>query len=73
MMPILQSRLPFAPWMDPRTARLPGVLPVDGDDWLRADDAFAGQMAERDRLIGGHLDLVHAQRAEGLPAAQELS
>ena len=49
--PILQSRLPFAPWMDPRTARLPGILPVEGADWLRVDDAFALQMAERDARI----------------------
>ena len=41
--PILQSRLPFAPWMDPRTARLPGILPVEGEDWLRVDDAFAAR------------------------------
>jgi hypothetical protein len=34
---ILQSALPFAPWMDPRTNRLPGVLPLEGDDWLRVD------------------------------------
>ena len=46
--------------MDPRTARLPGILPVEGDDWLRVDDAFAGQMAERDRLIAGAPDSVHA-------------
>ena len=49
--PTLQSRLPFAPWMDPRTARLPGILPVEGDDWLRVDEAFADQKAERDARI----------------------
>jgi hypothetical protein len=48
---ILQTTLPFAPWMDPRTNRLPGVLPLKGDDWLRVDEAFGAQMAERDRLI----------------------
>ena len=70
--PILQSRLPFAPWMDPRTARLPGILPVEGDDWLRVDDAFAGQMAERDARIAATPDLVHALLPEAEPAAQEL-
>ena len=69
---ILQSRLPFAPWMDPRTARLPGILPVEGDDWLRVDDAFAGQMAERDARIAATPDLVHALLPEAEPAAQEL-
>lgn len=72
MTPILQSRLTFAPWMDPRTWRLPGILPVEGDDWLRLDDAFAGQMAERDRLIAGHLDAVHALLPDAISAAGEL-
>ena len=70
--PILQSRLPFAPWMDPRTARLPGVLPIEGDDWLRVDDAFAGQMAERDRLFATVPGTVHAMQDVALPAGQEL-
>ena len=64
---ILQSRLPFAPWMDPRTARLPGILPVEGLDWLRVDDAFAGQMAERDARIAATPDLVHALLPEAEP------
>ncbi len=72
MEPILQSTLPFAPWMDPRTARLPGILPVVGDDWLRVDDAFAGQMAERDRLITQSPGLVHALIDAGRLAAEEL-
>jgi len=72
MTPILQSNLPFCPWMDPRTARLPGVMPVEGDDWLRMDDAFAAQMAERDRLFAAVPDRVHAQLDRGRPAAAEL-
>mgnify|MGYP006168491181 CR=1 FL=1 len=70
--PILQSRLPFASWMDPKLARLPGILPIEGEDWLRVDDAFAGQMAERDRLIAGHLDPVHALLPDAISAADEL-
>ena len=70
--PILQSRLPFAPWMDPRTARLPGILPVEGDDWLRVDEAFADQMAERDAHIAATPGLVHALLPEAEPAAQDL-
>ncbi|MGB8815364.1 MAG: DUF3445 domain-containing protein [Paracoccaceae bacterium] len=72
MTPILQSQLPFAPWMDPRTARLPGIVPLEGDDWLRVDDAYAGQMAERDRLIAGYEPLVHAMLEGARPAAEEL-
>jgi dimethylamine monooxygenase subunit A len=69
---ILQNTLPHAPWMDPRTARLPGVQPVQGDDWLRVDDAFAGQMGKRDRLIRDHAPLVHALLPKADAAAGEL-
>ncbi len=72
MVPILQSSLPFAPWMDPRTSRLPGVLPLVDEDWTWVDDAFAGQMAERDRLIATNADAVHALEDRGRPAAVEL-
>lgn len=70
--PILQSRLPFASWMDPKLSRLPGILPIEGDDWLRVDDAFAGQMAERDRLFAEKPDLVHGLLESARPAAEEL-
>lgn len=50
-MPVLHKSLPFKVWMDPRLSRLPGILPMDPDDWLRVDEAYAGQMAERERLI----------------------
>lgn len=72
MRPILQSHLPFAPWMDPRTARLPGTLPLQGEGWLTVDDAFAGQMAERDRLIALSPQTVHAMLPRANAAAEEL-
>jgi hypothetical protein len=50
--PVLHSRLPTAPWMVPAQRRLPGVQPLDMADWLLVDEAYAGQMALRDRLIG---------------------
>lgn len=70
--PILQDRLPHLAWLDPRSARLPGIQPVIGDDWLRVDEAFAGQMRERDRLIAGHEAAVHRLTAAAGPAADEL-
>lgn len=69
---VFQSRLPFLPWMDPRTLRLPGILPVEGEDWLRVDDAFAGQMGLRDRLIAQVPGDVHGLLPEGRAAAEEL-
>lgn len=70
--PILQSRLPHLPWMDPRLARLPGVVPLGDDDWLLQDEAYGPQMAERDRLIAAAPDLVYRQLPEGRAASDEL-
>ena len=70
--PILQKTLPFAPWADPRTARLPGIMPLEDDSWLVVDEAFSAQMAERDRLIRDREPTVHAMRDVARPAAEEL-
>lgn len=51
---------------------LPGIQPLDGPDWLTVDDAYAGQMAERDRLLADHQDDVLAGLQMAEPAAQEL-
>lgn len=72
MTPILQRRLPQMPWMQPATARLPGIQPVAPGDWLRLDEAFDGQMAERDRLIRDCPAAVHALLPAAQEAAQEL-
>ncbi len=69
---ILHSTLPAYPWADPRLSRLPGILPLDPADWLRVDEAYAGQMALRDRLIADSAPLVHALLPEGRAAAAEL-
>lgn len=58
--------------MDPRMRRLPGTQPLDINDWLRIDKAYAAQMAERIRLIGTIPDKVHALLPEARPAADEL-
>jgi hypothetical protein len=71
-MPILQDRLPHLPWIDPRTRRLPGILPVEGRDWLRLDEAYAPQMALRDHLIAAQPQVVHALLPQARPAAEEL-
>jgi hypothetical protein len=48
--------------MDPLGARLPGLQPVAPGQWIQRDDAFAAQMAYRDRLIGERFeDVVAAQ------------
>lgn len=70
--PILQDRLPHLPWIDPRTRRLPGILPVEGQEWLRIDEAYGPQMALRDSLIAVQADIVHALLPQARPAAEEL-
>lgn len=72
MTAILQQSLPVLAWMEPLTARLPGVQPVQGDDWLRQDEAFAAQMAERDRLVFSCPDLVIGKMPEADDAIAEL-
>ncbi len=69
---ILQHSLPFAPWADPRTRRLPGILPLDMADWLRVDDAYAAQMALRDVLIAERPGSVIGQTEMARAAVDEL-
>ena len=66
---VLQKCIPFDP-MSPRP--LPGIQPLDPDDWLLRDDAFAAQMALRDRLLETRREAVVAMAEEAGDAAQEL-
>lgn len=68
MTPILQSQIPY----DTSSERLPGAAPLDPEDWLIRDDAFAAQMALRDSLIRDSHDKVVGLTAQGEAAAQEL-
>lgn len=70
--PILNRVVPHPPWEDPRTLRLPGISPLDMADWLWVLDSYAGQMAERERLLAEAPALVHALPAAAMPAAREL-
>ncbi len=72
MSEIRQSRLPFAPWADARTRRLPGILPIPMEEWLEVDDAYGAQMAERERLIASCPEAVLALAPEAQAAADEL-
>ena len=69
MTPILQTRLSYDPT---RPRPLPGIAPMDPDDWIIVDDAHAAQMAARGRLLAERRDRVLAMDDAALPAAQEL-
>lgn len=72
MTPVLQTALPFTPWADLALRRLPGIEAAEIADAFLQDDAYAGQMAERDRLIADHEEAVHAVTRDGQAAACEL-
>ena len=69
---ICQDRLPFAPWLHPATRRLPGIQPLDMKEWLVRDEAFAAQMALRDRLIADRRQDVFAACEGSEDAAHEV-
>lgn len=69
---ICQETLPFAPWLHAPTRRLPGIQPLDMESWLVRDEAFAGQMAVRDRLLVTRRDDVFRAEPGALAAAEEL-
>ncbi len=72
MEPALHDRLPFAPWTDPVTRKLPGTRPADPDLWASVDEAYGAQMAQRDHLVTQARDKVIALLPEGRAAADEL-
>jgi dimethylamine monooxygenase subunit A len=72
MTAVLQSHLPFAPWIDPVARKLPGMRPVDLADWIVVDDAFAAQMRLRDSLTAAQPDVVLRLDNGARPAAEEL-
>lgn len=66
---ILQNALP-AEMLTERA--LPGVAPCGAEDWLRVDEAYAGQMAYRCALIASIPADVLWMDPAALPAAQEV-
>ncbi|MEM1384795.1 MAG: DUF3445 domain-containing protein [Pseudomonadota bacterium] len=60
------------PFMEPRTARPPGISPVGGAAVLVQGPDFAAQMAYRDRLIAEEAEAVLALDRDGEAPAAEL-
>lgn len=66
---ILQDSIPYDAFSP---HRLPGIAPCDPAQWLLFDEAYAAQMAERDRLLSVAREKVLALNGDAMPAAQEL-
>ena len=69
MKEILQTSIPY----DALAERpLLGIAPLDSDEWLIIDDAYAAQMSLRCKLLSEEPDLVSALAEDAVPAAQEV-
>ena len=66
---ILQKSIPFDALSE---KPLPGISPLDPDQWLMMDDAYGAQMALRQELITTKRDQVIAIDRAAMPAAREL-
>ena len=72
MAAICQSYLPFRPWAEDKTRRLPGLNPVAPGEWLLVDEVYAAQMALRERLLADRRDVVVRVSPGAQAAAREL-
>ena len=69
MKAVFQRELPFE---TKRDTLLPGISPLDPREWLIMDEAYAGQMEERERLITDNRNAVIALDNMAVNAALEL-
>lgn len=69
MSEVLQKSVPYAALGE---ARLPGIAPLEWDDWIVVDEAYAGQMARREALLSEQRAAVLALDESAVSAAQEL-
>ncbi len=72
MPPWVLLKAPYVPFMDPRTARPPGLSPLKMADWTVQDADFAPQMARRREIMRNHSERVIAATSEAEPAELEL-
>ena len=73
MKDLCQSYLPYSPWDNIATSRLPGIQPLENIEMLFIkDDAFNGQMSYRDYLIKEKKSEVFYLNKKSWSAAQEL-
>ncbi|MCY4447126.1 MAG: DUF3445 domain-containing protein [Rhodobacteraceae bacterium] len=69
---ILHGQLAFKPWLQKHTRKLPGINPLNTEDWLIQDEVFDQQMAYKDYLIKTRRNEVFDCIEGGDDIAQEL-
>jgi hypothetical protein len=69
---IVLEDAPYTPFMEPRTARPPGLSPLDMAQWTVRLPDFEAQMAYRRRLLAEQADVVLGALHEGEEPALEL-
>jgi len=69
---ILNSNLPIKAWLDPQTARLPGVGRVAIEDWLTQSDTYDAQMTYRRELMAAKREAVFQPTPDAEAACEEL-
>ena len=69
---ILQKTLPFAPWMQAHTTKLPGIQPIKLEEWLQVDEVYTEQLLEKVKILDNKLDQAYVMAPECIPAAEEL-
>lgn len=70
--PWVLPEAPYLPFMDPRTARKPGLLPLDPREWTVRHADFEAQMARRREILRDHAEIVIAAQSDAEPAELEL-
>ena len=63
---------PYLPFMDARTARRPGLLPLDMGEWTVRHADYSAQMTQRAKVMRDHVDLAIAALSDAEPAELEL-
>ena len=69
---ILVEPAPYLPFMDPRRARLPGLVPLGRAEWIEVAPDYAAQMRRREELVAARRDAVLGALPEGAAPLREL-
>ncbi|MEM9061221.1 MAG: DUF3445 domain-containing protein [Pseudomonadota bacterium] len=70
--PWVLDHAPYTPYLDPRTARRPGLLPLDMDTWTVRLPDFDAQMVRRHEILRDHPEIAIASRHEAEEPVLEL-